>query len=164
MKGPTDNWEMIPRYRDIRYTHLLVIDGLLHVPKKKKVSLQGRKSVWGLIRNALPDVLDLFLERYCPVPYECCQRHACGYFAVGQATGDQQRKTYRTNNFAGELRLSRSAVHRLGKGCPWATKTATQLPLDRGSSVLARLSDSVKGGSPRPMFCSSKKMHRNDGQ
>ena len=43
-RGPPYNSEMMPRYRDPRYTHLLVIDGLLHAPREK-VSLRGRKGL-----------------------------------------------------------------------------------------------------------------------
>lgn len=73
---------MIPRYRDMRYTHLLVIDGLLIDPPKKKYEFAGREDNVGLILNAPPDVLDFVLKRYCPVPYECCQRRACGYLGL----------------------------------------------------------------------------------
>ena len=65
---PTDNWEMRPRYRDIRYTHLLVIDGLLNVPREKVSQRERIKvgSIWN--GNALPDELDFVLKRDCPVP------------------------------------------------------------------------------------------------
>jgi hypothetical protein len=41
-RAPTHNSEMMPMYRDTRYTHLLVIDGLLHVQREKASLWEGR--------------------------------------------------------------------------------------------------------------------------
>ena len=77
-RDPTHNSEMIPRYRDIRYTHLLVIDGLLHAPR---VCGKGNWSRFMIVydSNAPPNVLDLVPKRNSPVPHECCQcyRFSC---------------------------------------------------------------------------------------
>jgi hypothetical protein len=66
-RGPTHNSEMMPRYRDARYTHLLVIDGLLHAPRGG-VGLRGRKLEPIDDSNAPPNVLDLVPKTNGPVP------------------------------------------------------------------------------------------------
>jgi len=102
----------MPRYRDPRYTHLLVIEGLLRA-SREKVSLRGRKGV---------GLESVHLQMYwTSSPRQIAQSHKSVVNATAVVISwfskltksDQLIDMYRTAHFSGRILLSKSMTYAL---------------------------------------------------